>query len=60
MYIITKNYKRTFKNYTFASYDSARCFLRKTLRKRHPWFCRTVAQYSNPILHDFRYSIKKI
>lgn len=60
MYIITKDYKRTFKNNTFASYDSARCFLRKLLRQRHSWWCKTIADYSNPNLSDFGYSIKKI
>lgn len=60
MYLIYKNGKRTFKNFTFASYDSARVFIRKLLRKRDPWFSRTLALYSNPNLSTFGYSIRKI
>ena len=60
MYVIYKDYKRTFKNNTFGSYDSARKYIRKMLRQRDPWASKTLWDYSNPRLGDFGYSIKKI
>jgi len=60
MYIIYKDNKRTFRNYTFSSYDAARVFIRKLLRKRDPWASKSLWDYSNPRLYDFGYSIKKI
>lgn len=67
MYVIYKDSKRTFRNYTFASYDSARLFVRKTLRERAKnknwkdgWMVRLLSLYSNPNLGTFGYSIKKV
>lgn len=60
MYVIYKDGKRTFIRNTFATYDSARTFIRKTLRKRDPWASRTLWYYSNPNLSNFGYSIKKV
>lgn len=60
MYILYKDGKRTFKNYTFPTYDSARVFVRKLLRKRDPWASKTLWYYSNPNLGTFGYSIKKV
>ena len=60
MYIIYRNKKHTFKSYTFASYDSARLFVRKLLRLRDPIASKWDWDYSNPTLGEFGYSIKKI
>ena len=60
MYVIYKDSKHTFIRHTFASYDTARTFLRKLLRKRDPWASRTLWDYSNPRLSTFGYSIKKV
>ena len=60
MYVIYKDSKRTFIRNTFATYDAARVFIRKLLRKRDPWASKTLWNYSNPRLYDFGYSIKKV
>lgn len=60
MYVIYKDSKRTFIRNTFATYDSARIFIRKLLRTRDPWSSKTLWDYSNPRLSDFGYSIKKV
>lgn len=60
MYVIYKDGRRTFKQHTFYSYDLARCFVRRVLRDRFPLESKTWWNYSNPRLHDFGYSIKKV
>lgn len=58
MYVITKNGKKTVRK-TFASYEAARNYLRKLIRKTdvfYAWDCF----YRNPSLTDYDWRIKRV
>lgn len=59
MFVIYKDGRRTFIRNTFASYDAARVFIRKLIRKREPWLSLTSPHY-NPALGVLGYSVKKV
>lgn len=59
MYTVFKHGKRTFRR-TFATYDQARCAVRKWIRANNPFFNPKLDKYSNPNLSEFGYSIKVI
>lgn len=57
MFKIIRNNRR-FNNKTFTSYEAARSYVRKWLRKNMTMSVKDTAKYSNPAISLFGFKIK--
>lgn len=59
MYVVLKNNKKTVRQ-TFTTYETARQYVRKLIRKSFKPFERSFWDTSNPMIGDYGYSIKRV